>query len=81
MRINVNEKALKKLVAPALRSMTDTYNKEFASLARTHQGRPVEDIKREIKRIFKKHGGSLDDREATKYAELISEGKQVKFKA
>lgn len=81
MQITFNEKALKELVHPALRSMADTYNTEFSTLSRTHQGRPVEDIKREVQRIFKKHGGSIDDQQAASYAQLINEGKQVKFKA
>lgn len=81
MRIEIDEKALKKLVEPALRSMSKTYNKDFESLTRTHQGRPVEEIKREVKRIFNKHGGSIDDAEAAQYAQIISEGKQVKFEA
>ncbi|MGJ9482429.1 hypothetical protein ACRQDV_08805 [Actinotignum sp. GS-2025e] len=81
MRIEINEKALKKLVEPALRSTAKTYNKDFESLSRTHQGQPVEEIKREVKRIFKKNGGSIDDAEAAQYAQIISEGKQVKFEA
>lgn len=81
MHINFNEKALKELVEPALRDVADTYNREFASLSRKHQGRPVEEIKREVQRVFKKHRGSIDDQEAASYAQLISEGKQVRFKA
>ncbi|CAB0542451.1 hypothetical protein CIP107539_00940 [Corynebacterium diphtheriae] len=81
MRIKIDEKALKKLVEPALRDTAKTYNKDFESLSRTHQGRPVEEIRREVKRIFKKHGGSIDAAEAAQYAQIISEGKQVKFEA
>ncbi|MCQ9371630.1 hypothetical protein NQ024_10340 [Corynebacterium sp. 35RC1] len=81
MQFNFNEKALQQHVQPALRSMANTLNKEFASLSRTHQEKPVEEIKREVQRIFNKHGGSIGDQEAASYAELISEGKQVKFKA
>lgn len=80
MRIKIDEKALKKLVEPAVLSMAETYNKEFEALSRTHQGRPVEEVKREVKRIFKKHGGSIDDPEAAEYAQIISEGKHVNFK-
>lgn len=79
MKIDFNEKALKELVHPVLRNMADSYNRDFASLSRTHQGRPLEEIKREVKRIFEKHGGSIDDQEAANYAQLISEGTQVTF--
>lgn len=80
MQININEKALGRLVQPALKNISKSYNEEFATLSRTHKGRPKKEIEREIRRIFKKHGGSIDNQKAASYAQLISEGKQVTFK-
>lgn len=81
MKIKINEKKLAKLVQPALKDIAKQYDRDFASLSRSHKGKPVEEIKPRIKSIFKKHGGSIDDKELTEYAQKISEGTQIKFHA
>lgn len=79
--MKINEKELAKLVQPALKDFAKQFTRDFASLSRSYKGKPVEKIKPRIKSIFKKHGGSIGDKELTEYAQKISEGMQIKFQA
>lgn len=79
MKIKINEKALDKLVEPAVKNLATKYERDLAALARSHQGKPLSTIKPKIRAIFKKHGGSIDDKTLDVYAQHIHEGARIEF--
>lgn len=81
MKFKLDEKALEKLVQPALKEMAKEYNRDFESLARQYRGKPVDQIKPAVQRIFKKHGGKISDPELTDYAQQISNGTKIIFQS
>lgn len=81
MKINLDEKALQKLVQPAIDEMAKEYNRDFESLARQYRGKPVEQIKPALQRIFKKRGGKISDPELSDYAQQISDGVKIIFRS
>lgn len=76
-----NEKALKDLVEPAMRDIARGCSKEFATLAKKYQGSPLPLIKSEIRRVTGKYGMDFPEPELNKYAQLVSEGTKIEFRA
>ena len=76
-----DEKALKDLVKPAMKDIARDCRKEFERLSRRYQGQPLPQIEREIRRITGNHEMNLSDREVSEYAQLVSEGTKIEFKA
>lgn len=80
MKIKINEKALNKLVQPAMKDLAEKLERDLAALEGSHQGKPLSTIKPKIRAIFKKHGGSVDEKTLNMYAKCISEGTRIEFK-
>lgn len=80
MKFKINEKAIKRVIQPAMRDIARTYDREFEKLRVHYTGKPVAEIKPAIKRLFRSNGGSISDPELTSYAELISQGKSIRMK-
>lgn len=81
MKIKINEKAPNKLVQSEMKDLAAEYDRDLATLGRSHQGKPLSTIKPKIRAIFKKHGGSIDEKTLNMYAKCISEGTRIEFKA
>lgn len=81
MKFNFDEKEIAKHIQPAMKNIAKQYDRDFAALAASHKGKPVATIKPHIAAIFKKHGGSISDKDLTEYAQMISEGTRIQFHA
>lgn len=74
-----NDRALKKAVNQGVQKMASDLTSALNALTSRYQGKPVEDIKPEIQRVWAKHsgGGSVTDPELTAFAEQIQAGGEV----
>ncbi|MEU5043135.1 hypothetical protein [Streptomyces griseorubiginosus] len=74
-----DDRALKKAVQQGVQKMADDLTKALNGLTSRYKGRPLEEIKPEIQRVWAKHtgGGSITDPELTQFAEQIATGGRV----
>lgn len=68
-KIKIDEKALQKLVEPAIKG----FEKDLNRIRVSHSGRPVSEVERALKAAAKKHGLE-PGRDARKLAQDISAG-------
>jgi len=80
-QLQFDERAIKKLTDQAVRQVADESNRLFAQLGRQYQGQPVSVIKPALKRAWERNGGKITDPELTEYAQAISDGTPIKFRA
>ncbi len=76
-----DEKAFRSLVQPMMNDVARDCSKDFESLSRRYKGKPVSQIKREIRRITGQYGMDLSDRQLSEYAQFVSDGTKIEFKA
>jgi hypothetical protein len=81
MRIEFNKGALERLVKPAIVDMARDLKSGLARLRATHEGRSPDEIKPAVRALFQRDGGSIDEDEVAKYAQLISAGTEIKVQA
>ncbi|MCZ9309751.1 hypothetical protein ACUY3K_06155 [Corynebacterium uberis] len=81
MNSYIDEKTLGKLTQSIAKETAKRYERDFAALARSYKGKPVAVIKPRIAAIFKKHGGSVSNKELAQYAQMVSEGVNIHFRA
>jgi len=53
---------------------------ELEAFRQQHSGRPLEEIKPALKRLFENDGGSITEPELSDWAQLISEGIRIEMK-
>jgi hypothetical protein len=80
MRIKINEAALKRAVAPALKNIADDKTRQMDQLVADYAGHDLDEIKQAIVAMFKRDGGSITDPELTKYAETVQCGQRIVFR-
>jgi hypothetical protein len=76
-----DNRAIKKLTDQAMRQVADESNRLFAQLGRQYRSKPVSVIKPALKRAWERDGGKITDPELTEYAQAISDGTPIKFRA
>ncbi|MGW0948446.1 hypothetical protein ACWD4O_38650 [Streptomyces sp. NPDC002623] len=79
-KFNFDNRALKKAVNDGVRKMAAALTRDLNALTAQYQGRPVDEIKPEIQRVWAKHsgrGGKITDPELTEFAEQIQSGGRV----
>ena len=77
-----DKNALKKVVDEGMKETAKEVQRFLDSFARTHKGKPVEEIKRSLRQQWKsKLGGDITDPELTTYAEQIAAGGTIKVQA
>jgi hypothetical protein len=81
MSFKFDERALRRAVQPAIDKMARDMTREMNQLSARYAGRPVAEIKPALQRLFGRDGGSITDPELTEYAEAISAGTRIEFKA
>lgn len=81
MRIRPDDRTLRKLIQPALDGIAEDYNRDVAALTRQYQGKPADQIKPALRRVFEKRGGKISDTELNEYAQLISAGTKITFRS
>ncbi|WP_371099878.1 hypothetical protein [Streptomyces sp. PU_AKi4] len=77
-----DDRAMKKLVNQGVQKMASDLTSALNALTGRYQGKPVEEIKPEIQRVWAKHsgGGSITDPELTQFAEQIQAGGRVEVR-
>jgi len=60
--------------------MAREQNRELERMSVTYTGRPVEEIKPALQRLFARYDGKITDPELTEWAQLISDGTKITLK-
>ncbi|WP_053383039.1 hypothetical protein [Leucobacter celer] len=85
MKIQWNEREFKRLMEDEVQSTVDDmaaeYTRDLKALTTRYTGRPVEEIKPALRRIFQQHDGDLTDPELSEYAAQIHAGGEIVFTA
>jgi hypothetical protein len=78
-KFSFDESAIQKAVNQGVQKMASDLTRALSGLTAQYQGRPLEEIKPEIQRVWAKHtgGGSVTDPELTRFAEQIQAGGEV----
>jgi hypothetical protein len=81
-KFNVDDRAIKKAADDAVRKLAADLTRALNALTPRHQGKPLPEIKAEIKRVWAKHtnGGSITDPELTQFAEQIRDGGRIEVR-
>jgi len=79
---NFDDRALKKAVELGVQKMSDDLTRDLNGLTPRYKGRPLEEIKSEIQRVWARHtgGGSVTDPELTRFADMIQQGGSVEIR-
>ena len=81
MKFKINEAALKRAVAPAVKNIAEDKTRQMDQLVADYVGHDLEEIKRAIVALFKQDGGSISDLELTEYAGMVQRGQRIVFRA
>lgn len=73
------ERAIKSDVEAHVQDLSREMTRDFDQLHAEYAGRPVDEIKPALKRVWEKEGDSISDPELTEYATMISEGAKIVF--
>ena len=60
--------------------MAREQNRELERMSATYTGRPIEEIKPALQRLFSRYDGKITDPELTEWAQLISDGTKITLK-
>jgi len=76
---NIDEGALHRAVNQGLRQKTAEVNRDLNALTPAYTGKPLEEIKREVQRVWGRHfgGGRLPEDEVSQFAQIIHDGGRV----
>jgi len=75
------ERAICKDVEAYVQGLSREMTRDFDRLHARYAGRPVDEIKPALKRVWEKGGGTISEPELTGYAQMISEGTKIEFQA
>ena len=81
-KFKFDKRALNKVVAKGVQSMASDLTKALNGLTAQYQGRPLDEIKPAVQRVWAKHsgGGSITDPELTQFAQQIHDGGRVEVR-
>lgn len=81
-KFKFDDRALKKMVDQGVQKMADDLTRALNGLTSRYRGRPLDEIKPEIQRVWAKQtgGGSITDPELTAFAQQIHDGGRVVVK-
>lgn len=60
--------------------MAREQNRELERMSATYTGRPIEEIKPALQRLFVRYDGKITEPELTEWAQLISDGTKITLK-
>lgn len=81
MKFKINEAALKRAVAPAVKNIAEDKTRQMDQFVADYAGHDLDEIKRAIVALFKRDSGSISDPELTRYAEMVQRGQRIVFRA
>ena len=76
-----NKRDIDRLIKQTMQQDVKEVQRLFDRLAVQYRGRPVAVIKPALKRAWERNGGKITDPELTEYAQAISDGTPIKFRA
>ena len=81
-KFKFDDRALKKAVAQGVQKMADDLTRALNGLTAHYKGKPLDEIKPQIQRVWAKHsgGGSITDPELTAFAQQIHDGGRVQVR-
>jgi hypothetical protein len=80
-KFSFDERALKREIERQAQPAIDKIARDMTREMDALRGRPVEEIKPALKRLFARDGGSITEPELSEYAETLAGGTRVTFKA
>lgn len=85
MEIQWDEREFKRLMEneaqSAVNDMAAVYTRDLKGLTARYAGRPIEEIKPALRRVFQQYDGDLTDPELSEYAAQIHAGGEIVFTA
>ncbi len=78
---NAFKREIGKQVESAMKDITGDLNREMSAMVQQYQGRPLDEIKVALQRLYAKRDGHISDPELTEYAEAVQAGTTITFKA
>ncbi|PPF18364.1 hypothetical protein [Rathayibacter sp. AY1A7] len=79
MKIQFDERALQRVIDDGMKRFARDANRRMNTLAATHAGRPLPEIKSALQALFRNQGGSISDPELSDYAARIQAGSSITF--
>ncbi|MFJ4851445.1 hypothetical protein [Streptomyces sp. NPDC088733] len=81
-RFEIDQNAVDAAINAGMQKFTSNLTSALGALSEQYQGRPLEEIKPEIQRVWAQRtgGGTIMDPELTQYAEQIQAGGTVTFR-
>ncbi|MGC5225108.1 hypothetical protein ACPW96_21275 [Micromonospora sp. DT81.3] len=84
LSLNFNEGEFKRQMAAAaqsgLQQLAREQTSDFDRLRQQYTGRPVEEIRPALQRLFARYDGKITEPELTEWAQMISDGTPIEFK-
>lgn len=86
MRVSVKfdmkalEREIQQQTQTVVQDLASQTTRELDNLRQRYQGQPLDVIKPELQRIFRRQGGSITDPELTEWAQMIAEGTRIIMK-
>ena len=79
-KMNPNfERELAKMVAPAIAKLAQKRTEQYRALIAEHEGRDIEVVKSELRRLYEVDGGHITDPDLSQHAEAIVSGQRIVF--
>jgi hypothetical protein len=75
-----DQRALDKLAKQAVEAKAKEIQAMLDRLSRSCQGKPVDEVKRTLKREWERDGGKITDPELSQYAEVLATGGRVQVR-
>lgn len=75
------ERAIRKDGEAHVQGLSSEMTRDFDRLHAQYANRPVDEIRPALKRAWEKGGGTIGEPELTEYAQMISEGTKIEFRA
>ncbi|MGW2739144.1 hypothetical protein ACWC4D_33715 [Streptomyces sp. NPDC001288] len=78
----LDDAAMKKAIEDRIRTMAADLTQALDRLTPEYKGRPLEDIKAEIQRVWAQHTGgeTVDEPDLTRFADMIQQGGSVEIR-
>jgi len=80
MRIELDEQALRSTIQDGMDRMAQDMDREMEALCYRCAGRPVEEVKPELQRLYARFDWNIVDPMLSEHAQLISDGTRIKFR-
>lgn len=75
-----DKRAIERAIEPAIRDRARKFTRDYAAMGRRLEGKPLDEIKAELRRYHRSEGGEITDPDLTKYAELLQAGDTITFR-